>query len=441
MANKTMKTLTVNNNTYEIVDSTARSSTTEAKTIANEAKSLANDAKSAATTATQTANNMSSDVSTAKSDIATLKTNVSNINIKIGDLNSLNTTAKSSLVAAINEAMTKGGSGEGGGGGLAEVTWEDVKNKPFGDVTPIIWEVDPNAEPDPNADGMIRIGDVPESVELLCGGAIVGTDGVAAQIYTEIIDDLSASKDIPAEYGAVIINGSLLGAPDGLYMVYTNPIAGVLMYVCTKDVNDEELGLTLPAGMYVDPARNISQVVGIKVTKIPSIFLPPIDDGAGAFVLDLTSMTDQDGNPIILTSGTSISVSDADSPTVSAAVSAAIAGKPLIIKAYTSITGSKIVQMTGSVTIEDVEILAVYISGIFGDLDSLSDIYKFNIGLAAISSHAAVVPYITPILDGLPSPASNIKYLDFGDATADLGAINFSEFHAGDLILCLTNLT
>lgn len=442
MANKTMKTLTINNNTYEVVDSTARSSVTEAKTIANEAKSLANDAKSAATTATQTANNMSSDVSTAKSDISTLKTNVTNINTKIGDLNSLNTTAKNNLVAAINEAMTKGGSGEGGGGGgLTEVSWEDVKNKPFGDVTPIIWEVDPNAEPDPNADGMIRIGDAPESVELLCGGALVGTDGVSTQIYTEIIDDISASEDIPAEYGAVIINGSLLGAPDGMYMIYTNPIAGVLMFVCTKDVNDEELGLTLPAGMYVDPARNISQVVGIKVTKIPSIFLPPIDDGAGAFVLNLTSMTDQDGNPIILTSGTSISVSDADSPTVSAAVSAAIAGKPLIVKAYTSVTGSKIVQMTGSVTIEDVELLAVYISGIFGDLDSLSDIYKFNIGLATVSSYATVVPYITPILDGLPSPASNIKYLDFGDETPDLEAINFSEFHAGDLILCLTNLT
>lgn len=378
-------------------------------------------------------------VSALNDNVSNISDSVSNMNDVLGDIDELQTTNKASIVAALNELANRP-SGDGSGG-LTEVTWEDVKNKPFGDVTPIIWEVDPNAEPDPNADGMIRIGDVPESIELLCGGAIIGADGVSVQIYTEIIADFNAIEDIPAEYGAAIIDGNFLDMPNGMYVIYTNPIADLLAFVCTEDVNDEALGVALPAGMYVSPELEISRVVGIKVTKIPSIYLPPMDDGAGAFVLDLTSMTDQDGNPIILTSGTSISVSDADSSMVSSAVSAAIAGKPLIIKAHTSATGNKIVQMTGSVTIEDASLFVVYISGIFGDLDNLSDIYKFNIRLVGVSSNATIVPYITPILDGLPSPASNIKYLDFGDAAVGLEAINFSEFHAGDLILCLTNLT
>lgn len=54
------------------------------------------------------------DSSVVLSDVATLKTDVEDINSNVGDLSDLETSAKDSLVSAINEAAQSGGSGGGG---------------------------------------------------------------------------------------------------------------------------------------------------------------------------------------------------------------------------------------------------------------------------------------------------------------------------------------
>lgn len=440
MANKTMKTLTINNNTYEVVDSTARSSATEAKTIANEAKSLANDARSAATTATQAANNMSSDVSTAKSDIATLKTNVSNINTKIGDLNSLNTTAKNNLVAAINEAMTKGGSGEGGGGGgLTEVTWEDIKNKPFGDATPIVWEVDPNAEKvDAAGEPMVRVADAPESADILCYGTLITNTGESIPIYPEIISDFT-SATMPDGYAFVIDYGVMLNAP-GLYIIL-NTDDSLAVMICMQDVNATDIGLTASAGLYANPT-NITQIQGAKITKIPSVFLPPMDDGAGAYVVDLTTMVDTNDTPIVLSNGASFTTRDTFAQGL---VSAAQKGKPVMIITKADVTGEKRLYLTGSVLIDDATGY-MSLSGVFANMAdteaAITQVYKYHLIFVSYLGYGSIVmSIITDISEGLISPAANIKYIDFGSNEPDMSGIDFSTYNTGDLILALVDVT
>lgn len=426
----------------EVIDTTARSAATSANTAIGDTATLQTADK---TNVVSAINELAGKVSTEHAD-AQARAAIDMLSEQIGDISSLQTEVTSSVVDAINELANKDSEATD-----VSVTWDEVENKPFG-TTPktVVW-----SETTLNEVSGYKLGDTPFEVEGFLGATIsytLNNQTYEGKISNTLITDETLSSVTLAD-GEVAFVYDISASWDGLY------------YVCANDTEHTEVGLLakkdvnldastmVPAGIWSpsnanDTSQRINSMTYAEYIKIPNAYLPEIEaSGSGAFIIDLTSMTDANGDEIILCDEYECLIQNNIATQV---ITAAKEGKPILILATTEMTGDKIVALTGSVTIDAIDTFGmITVSGMLSVINDANTyaygLYKFALTIseyALTNMYSAVNAHISDISTGLITPAANIKYIDYGSSTdIDPSTIDFTNYNAGDLILLLTDIS
>ena len=339
--------------------------------------------------------------------------------------------------------------------GVQKYDWEALENKPFGEViggAEIVYDETRTVNELLGCYQYDPIGSLDYLLGAVVKRAATDTDGVTAYFYSTVYPQIfdgseGESEDLTEDNFIAVDMAAAYGeaALAGVYQVMS--YGGDLgFYVVMQDVTQN--GETVPAGVYLPPKQVVEEltvwvesITIVEYSKLDRKFLP--DDivssgggGTGAYLLDLTEIGAVIGGDAVTVEGVGL---------FNEVVGAVNAHMPILVRGCTTIDGnldetpvSFVVSASDLMTVEGVTVMgAIQMTGvIIRVIDEITRVLHVQV---VVYNYAGAYTMINTIIDDVAgcgtSPASNIKYIDFGAGDIDISNIDYSQYTAGDLII------